>query len=342
MDPYKHSRKADEAEIKRLLRTFGITQSVMSDLERIRPILEEHLDHLLDSFYDSILADPDMSKVFHKNNPSHIRAKAMQRSHWLDWVFAAKFDAHYLARCKKIGRIHQEHNVLPVYYLFGYQFVSQALKELIFNTFANSKLAQRLAQSVEKAIFLDINLAISIYCTEVSAGWRRTSQYDPLTNVLNRRGITERLSAMLPGSHGNKNSTTSIGLLDIDFFKNVNDSYGHEAGDKVLQCVAELIANNFRENDIVGRWGGEEFIILMPDIGATDAAPVFKRFLSILENSAIRCDGQLISITASIGVSEFSNQASSFDDTLRQADKALYQAKKSGRNRVRTSHQAVK
>ncbi len=205
MDPSTHTRKADEAEIKQLLRTFGVTQSVASDLKRVGPIIENHIDHLLDDFYDNVLSDSNMSQVFKKSSGSHLRAKAMQRSHWLDWVFAAKFDAHYLARCKRIGRIHQEHNVLPVYYLFGYQFVSQAVKDLIFSACDDPKQAQRLAQSVEKAIFLDINLAISIYCTEVSAGWRRRSQYDQLTDILNRRGITEKLNAMVSSTHSSHN-----------------------------------------------------------------------------------------------------------------------------------------
>ncbi len=337
MDPSTHTRKADEAEIKQLLRTFGVTQSVASDLKRVGPIIENHIDHLLDDFYDNVLSDSNMSQVFKKSSGSHLRAKAMQRSHWLDWVFAAKFDAHYLARCKRIGRIHQEHNVLPVYYLFGYQFVSQAVKDLIFSACDDPKQAQRLAQSVEKAIFLDINLAISIYCTEVSAGWRRRSQYDQLTDILNRRGITEKLNAMVSSTHSSHNTTASIGLLDLDFFKNINDNYGHDTGDHVLKFVAKLIATNFRHEDIVGRWGGEEFLILMPGTTAADAVKVFKRFLTTLESSAIKCNGQSISITASIGVSELSEHASSLDATLRRADKALYQAKDAGRNRVKAS-----
>lgn len=341
MKPYNHTRQADAAEIKQLLYTFGVTQSVTSDLKRVRPILEDHIDHLLDGFYDKVMADPDMSQVFQNNNNSHLRAKAMQKSHWLDWVFAAKFDAQYLARCKRIGRIHQEHKILPVYYLFGYQFVSQAVKDLIFSACDDPKQAHRLAQSVEKAIFLDINLAISIYCTEVSASWRRTSQYDQLTDILNRRGITEKLSAMVPATGGYNGTTACIGLLDIDFFKNINDNYGHNTGDQVLKFVAKLITSNFRNEDIVGRWGGEEFLILMPDIRVADAIQVFQRFLTTLESSTIKCNGQSISITASIGVSELSDHASSLDGTLRRADKALYQAKDAGRNQVMTSQQST-
>ena len=341
MEPYNHTRQADKAEIRQLLRTFGITESVTSDLKHVRPILIEYIDHLLDDFYGNVMADPIMSQIFHENNVSQSRAKAMQRIHWLDWVFTAKFNAHYLARCKRIGRVHQEHGILPVYYLYGYQFVSQAVKGLIFNTFDDPKLAQRLTQSVEKAIFLDVTIAISVYCTEMSADWRRSSLYDELTNILNRRGVSEKLEDTLSATQGN-DSTISVGLLDIDHFKKVNDSYGHDAGDQVLKFLAKLIVNNLRDNDIVGRWGGEEFIIYMPDTGRVEAISICNRLLAALESSVIKYNDLSISITASIGISELSSQASSFDAALRRSDKALYQAKAAGRNRVMVSPHSPK
>ncbi len=336
MEPYNHTREADKAEIKQLLKTFGINNSVIADLRLARPILEKHIDRLLEDFYGSILADPAMSQVFQKHGISHTRAKTMQRIHWLDWVFAAEFNAHYLARCKRIGQVHQEHGILPVYYLFGYQFVSQAVKNLIFKTCGDANLAQRLSQSIEKAIFLDINLAISVYCSEVSAGWRRTSLYDPLTNILNRRGTTEKLDDIQSLAIDGK-STISLGLMDIDHFKMVNDNFGHDTGDQVLKFVAKLIEENLRDNDIVGRWGGEEFIIVMPDTCPDNALLTCSRLLETLENSVIEVEGQSLSVTASIGVSSIHSHEASFNPALNRADIALYQAKDAGRNHAMSS-----
>ena len=336
MEPYNHIREADKAEINQLLKTFGISNSVIADLRLARPILEKNIDRVLDDFYGGILADPVMSQVFKNNHNSQLQAKAMQRIHWLDWVFAANFNAHYLARCKRIGQVHQDRGILPTYYLFGYRFVSQAVKDLIFETCSDAKLAQRLTQSVEKAIFLDISLAISVYCTEMSASWRRTSLCDQLTNILNRRGATEKLNDIVRAHKGSE-STTSLGLLDIDHFKNVNDNFGHDIGDLVLKFVAKLIEDSLRDSDIVGRWGGEEFIIIMPDTCSDMALLTCSRLLETLEKSVTNFNDQSISVTASIGVSSIHREETSFDPALHRADIALYQAKDNGRNRALVS-----
>lgn len=336
MKPFNHIREADKAEITRLRNTFGITETIISDLKSIGPILASNIDPLLDDFYAGILADAQMAQLFQKPDVSHLRAKAMQRIHWLDWVFAAKFDTEYLIRCKRIGLAHKNHGILPVFYLYGYQRISQAVKNLIDTSTDDTSMANRLTIAVDKAIFLDISIAVSVYCTEMSAEWRRSSLFDDLTNILNRRGITERLADIIPAAQQD-NKPMTVALLDIDKFKRINDLYGHDAGDQVLKFVAQALKGGLRDDDIVGRWGGEEFIIFLPATTKSEATSTCNRLLYSLEKSQTVYNNQAIFVTASIGLSEIVGQDISFEAALSRADQALYQAKNAGRNQVATA-----
>lgn len=325
-------RKSDEAEIKRLLETFEIDDEVSADLRRLRSIVADNLDDLLERFYAKLLSDSVMSGIFDgKADPMH--AKAAQRKHWLDWVFRARFDARYLVRCKRIGRAHKKHDVIPAFYLFGYHFVSRNLKSLVLREHPDLTEANRLITAIEKALFLDIDLAISVYCTEMTAGWRQASLYDELTGVLNRRGIGEALAKILSTGQQRADSI-SIALLDIDHFKRVNDTYGHDAGDVALSRVAKLVESNLRDGDFIGRWGGEEFVILMNESTLSDSERVCERIRRAVQEHEIPFQARSFSLTASFGVAQMTRDEKIIDAAVSLADSALYAAKSAGRNRV--------
>ena len=122
----------------------------------------------------------------------------------------------------------------------------------------------------------------------------------------------------------------SIIFFDIDFFKSVNDNYGHEMGDKILKEVAELISNNLREYDLFGRWGGEEFIIILPNTDIKNALKVAQKLKKAVENFNFAHNETL---TCSFGVTQFQT-SDNIKSLLKRADTFLYKAKKNGRNRV--------
>ena len=128
--------------------------------------------------------------------------------------------------------------------------------------------------------------------------------------------------------------TLSFLMFDLDYFKSVNDQYGHESGDKVLQGVVEVCANCLREVDDIGRVGGEEFAVLMPDTRLTGAIEVAERLRCAVERLAVSTQGGNVSVTISIGVAETAKGDMSVRELLRAADKALYAAKRDGRNKV--------
>ena len=125
-------------------------------------------------------------------------------------------------------------------------------------------------------------------------------------------------------------SSVAVIVVDIDFFKNINDTYGHAFGDEVLQYFSNILLKNRREHDIVARFGGEEFVLILPDIEKNDAFKVAEALRVDIENSKIND----ISITVSIGISMNKNTKNVFDTLFKQADLALYDAKNSGRNKT--------
>jgi len=157
-------------------------------------------------------------------------------------------------------------------------------------------------------------------------------QQDPLTGTLNRRGIDEafRREASRCDRHG---ADLCVAIIDIDNFKAVNDSLGHQAGDRALQHIASVVTHTLRPADRVGRFGGEEFLLLLPDTALTQSAPVMARIKRELAARPLVEAGERVKITFSGGVAQRSARES-LDAIVARADAALYQAKHAGKNRT--------
>lgn len=154
--------------------------------------------------------------------------------------------------------------------------------------------------------------------------------YDSLTNVYNRHYFNKIIRQ---GLWFNQRSV--IMFLDLDNFKNINDNYGHLVGDQVLKQFAELLTENIRQNDIIIRFGGEEFIILVPGISLEEGIEFAERLKRLISDSGFIIEGQSINITSSFGVVLLQSSGDDeFENSLEKADKALYKAKKNGKNRV--------
>ncbi|MDH5182380.1 MAG: GGDEF domain-containing protein [Gammaproteobacteria bacterium] len=155
------------------------------------------------------------------------------------------------------------------------------------------------------------------------------AHYDHLTGVYNRAAWMERAEQEVSSKMRHTERMLSGILLDVDDFKNFNDEYGHHAGDQVLRMVSERLSSRLRKSDILGRWGGEEFIILLPDTGLKQAIEVAENLRMTLydaENGRRR-------VSASFGVAEYAD-GDTLDSMLIRADKHLYRAKDEGKNRV--------
>ena len=157
--------------------------------------------------------------------------------------------------------------------------------------------------------------------------------HDWLTGVMNR-GSLEQASQVMKANSNRLGHTQSLLLMDLDRFKNINDNYGHLFGDKVIKIFAELARKSIREIDILGRYGGEEFCILMPNSNASDAAILAERIREKYAATPIFIEGVQIQCTVSIGISDSIDVGNDFKSMFGAADKALYAAKNAGRNKV--------
>lgn len=160
----------------------------------------------------------------------------------------------------------------------------------------------------------------------------KTAQLDFLTGLNNRRSIFDqvRLNDKEQETH---DIATTIIMADLDHFKQINDCYGHDHGDAVLVQVSGLIKNSLRGTDIVARWGGEEFLVLLPKTDIEQGLSVAETIRETIANKPIHYDGVEHKVTLTLGVASYSTN-SNFEDTIQLADKALYKGKELGRNQV--------
>ena len=190
-------------------------------------------------------------------------------------------------------------------------------------------------QRIMVSIFLDITerTRIARENEALQVTLREQSTHDALTGLYNRRYLEEALGRELVVAK-RSGHPVSVVMADLDFFKAVNDSFGHLAGDEVLKTFGELMRRSSRASDFCFRWGGEEFLLLLPHMSANDAANRAEQLRGAFATSGVVCDGVKIAITASFGVASFPPDGTTIDHLVNAADGRLYVAKTSGRNRV--------
>lgn len=192
------------------------------------------------------------------------------------------------------------------------------------------------------AIYLAVSLMAFFYAfartsaqlnmDTMNRDYRNMANTDELTRLPNRRRMTEVLYQEVSRTQRTQ-KTFAIINFDIDYFKKINDQYGHAAGDAILCLVPEIVRKVLRTPDVCARWGGEEFLILLPETGLDGARRVAERLRTTFEQHSVAYGDKLLNATISLGVSEFRN-ARNLDECLKQADKNLYEAKAAGRNCV--------
>jgi diguanylate cyclase (GGDEF)-like protein len=195
---------------------------------------------------------------------------------------------------------------------------------------------------VQSATFLFVSVALMMVCqglvlmTNERADERNRllAMQDELTGLSNRRFIMEALALLLAQAR-RSGKPVSILMLDVDHFKSINDTYGHLTGDRVLRHLAAGLRNRLREQDMAGRWGGEEFLVVLPDTDAAGAVALADHLRAYVESAGWSTpDGRSISLTVSIGVHTCDSAPEVLDTVISAADEALYRAKQAGRNRV--------
>ena len=196
-------------------------------------------------------------------------------------------------------------------------------------------------RAVDIGMLLDATLLALALAYQFRAGQEdklraeKLAKLDHLTGINNRRAFYDKATPVwnIALRH---NRNISVILLDLDHFKQINDAYGHAQGDKVLIAATNILMKSIRSEDIVARWGGEEFILILPEADLQEAATLAERLRSAIADVRIKHGDEEIAVTASFGVAQRDQLHHTMDALISSADKLLYQSKELGRNRVST------
>lgn len=201
---------------------------------------------------------------------------------------------------------------------YTYEFKTRLLYSFLTITFLSAFYEHSRQQSFD-------------FMQEMSNKYEQMAKLDHLTQLSNRRDAMDKLDYEMRRVERNCTPLAII-LCDVDHFKQVNDNFGHDAGDKTLVLLARLFQETLRKQDIVARWGGEEFLFVLPQTTSYQAQTVANKIRDKIKSTAIEYEGALFEITVSMGISEITTKKSDIENAIAKADEYLYKAKANGRD----------
>jgi len=303
-------------------------------------VIIPNVDDLLDAFYNRLLAHPAARWIIERN--ATVEAlKDTQRAYLLS--LGVNFTSEdYFENRLRIGAAHLRVGLEPSLYQCAYSVLQQLL---LAHIPADDPDAARLTAFVLKITNLDMSLAIESYQECMLENLRRSVDSlkdeastlservatDALTGVLSRQRIMELLNQRV--SETTAQHPAAVIMADLDHFKKVNDMYGHTAGDRALVDIAQRMRNAVRRVNAIGRYGGEEFLIVLNDTNPEQARMVAERIRERVAAQPVKVNGHEVSITISLGIA-CSDGGADATGLIKRADQALYAAKHNGRNRV--------
>ncbi|MEW6409437.1 MAG: diguanylate cyclase [Nitrospirota bacterium] len=213
-----------------------------------------------------------------------------------------------------------------VQFLFEKPYIERCLTTGEITDVSNIEKVRRARQYIKESLPV-------IEAKRLMTALKESAMRDQLTGLYNRRFLEDYTEVLVAGVH-RKGIILGLLMCDLDFFKEVNDRYGHNIGDEVLKETANLIAKSVRTSDLVARFGGEEFLVILEDAKEGDAQNIAERIREKMEETKIKTGGVVIQKTISIGISEFPKDTQNFWEAIKYSDIALYKAKEAGRNKV--------
>lgn len=315
-----------------IMRTTTLAKNItLSEVEKVFPVLEQEYQVFLErknalasekmyledmavkifTLYEMTkdvtksLTEEEAFEVFKKHLMEHVRFK----------------ECHYFGPLEEVGADDEDHFVIVL--------KSKRRKIGYIQIVGMNK------EDMEKALILGNQFALAMRRVRLFREIEQIAITDGLTELHTRRYALERLREEVERCKTRKIDLSFL-MIDVDYFKLVNDKYGHITGDQVLREVGRIIRENIREIDVAGRYGGEEFCAILPDTGIDGAVFVAERIRQAAEKADIRAYDNVIKLTLSIGVATYPHDAKDEEGLIDKADWSLYKAKKQGRNRVAT------
>ena len=337
----------DEKGIQVRLDLLELTDADIETGELLQSqVIRPNIKGIIDGFYHYLTTNPDM--LLYLDNEELINRLKKTQTAYLETLGCGFSSEYYFEERLRVGLAHAKVRIPPYLYICSYQKMRELICSFIPESIQpDENLRYKLFTFVNKITALDMSLAIEIYhniqvdklessirtLRREEDSLRHKAETDLLTGLANHAHVVSVLETALNAAKTN-NDSLCVMMADLDFFKNVNDTHGHLVGDSVLREVAARINSIVRDIDLVGRYGGEEFIVIFNNTKIELASEVAERLRRHIANSPINLQGNEISITISIGLCAV-KPGDDVNSIIGRADKALYLAKNSGRNCVK-------
>jgi len=352
-DKYGFSKKGihDRLALFDLLDSQAADESLANllQVEVISPACEE----IIRQFYEYIWQFEEV-RTYIKDDKTLEKLRITQ-CEYLKSLAVNYHQAEYFEYRLRIGIAHDRVGMPLHLYQAAYTKLQQLILDAIPDSISNDiERFIKLCHFVQRIVALDMSLAIDAYylsrvnkmnesieyLTQERGILKEKVEHDALTDSYSRTYIISVLKRLMQNLHSNPDARFSIAILDLDKFKFINDSYGHLAGDHVLKGFVKRVNSRIRNVDRLARFGGEEFVLVLPNTSQEGAQEISERIRQHIAESPFKVQGHNIDITVSIGVSESrasdvnDNLKAAIDEIINRADSALYEAKNTGRNQV--------
>lgn len=320
----------DEIKIQRRLAWLNLTAADRAHAERLqRDIIVPNVEHIVDQFYATLSQYEDFTRIV-GDQLAHL--KVTMTAYMLELGVAFDTPMYFNNRLR-LGAIHAQANVPLSLYESAYCLLQLLLLNCIPSAIKHDPpVFAALIQFIFKVITLDMTLAIDAYHRSEVSALQHQARLDALTGLLNHGEILAALRGGIDKARARTQPLSAI-MADIDFFKRVNDTHGHLAGDEVLLSIANRIRAAIRDFDLAGRYGGEEFLIILNNTDLQTAEGIAERIRKGIGDSPIHSGSLRLHVTISLGVATLQPE-DTLNAFVERTDEALYRAKQTGRNRV--------
>lgn len=333
-------------EIVTRLRFLRFSPEDEENVQCLHEIIDDDVDSIIDEFFAHLVQFKDLDEYLSDDSLIE-RLKNLQRV----YLLSLGVETDQAAYCKdrlNIGTAHERIGLKQEWYVGAYATLFELISRRVLDTHKNTPdETTAILNTLQKVFSLDAMIVIEAYyhattqrlerilkqLSSMQKNLEEISRVDELTGVSNRRHLFEMLEREIYRSKRFDHPFTFL-FMDIDHFKRLNDEHGHVFGDYALREVARVTAKSLRPANVLGRFGGEEFAVGLVECNAEDGRLVAERLRSNIESIELEMDGVTASLTVSIGLAEMTDEIEQVEDLIRLADKALYEAKETGRNRV--------
>lgn len=342
LDQLKLTRK----EISRRKEYFNFTQKDLEALSSLREIVADKIEQIVEEFYKHIIPFNEMDLLIGDSDTLE-KLKNYQRTYILS-LFDGHYDEDYVHSRLRIGVVHKRIGVAPKYYVSAVFNLSSILRKTIAGMHnKNCQLCVNQLEVIDKILMFDLSLIFDTYIHSLMDEVKRSrtelesytesleaiiadrtrllkdqARHDGLTGLLNQHYFYEELRRELSRSQRRGHSTCLI-YFDLDGFKKLNDTKGHREGDRVLVNVAQAMKESIRQGEILARYGGDEFCVIMPESDTDDANSLCKRICQLIESHT---EGLGISCSMGIAISTI-DMFLDAPNLVKKADEAMYAAK---------------